>query len=115
MATRTEAIEIARVARQNSSGTDIRYEQLVNGKPENIPGYHVRFVTHRQALSEGKTLPSVVIGLWMNVIPFPMWMEDVTNVDGVMVRSFGFQPSQRAIAKAKKRFAKRLAAEVIPV
>lgn len=113
MDTHTGAIVIARVSRQNSSGLDVRYEQLINGLPQHIPGYTLVEVWGRRMLSEGKTLSSLATGRWLNIVPFPMWLEDVTNVDGVLVRSFGFRPSERAIRKAKKAHAARLAAEAV--
>jgi hypothetical protein len=113
MDTSTKAIEIARVARQNSSGLDVRYEQLIDGQPEHIPGYTLVEVRGRKVLSLGKTMSTLVCGFFLNAFPFPMGVEDITNVNGVMVRSFGFRPSRRAVAKAKQRFAERLTLEGI--
>ncbi len=102
-----DAITIARVTRQNSSGADTRYEQLVDGKPEHMPGYTLLHVGPPKRLTAGKTLSTVVTSYFLNAYPMPLWMEDITNVDGVLVRSFGFRPSARNIAKARRRHAAR--------
>ena len=112
MDTCTKSIEIAWVSRLSSNGRDIRLEQLIDGQPENRPRYPALHVWWRRKLGIAKTV--VALDFATVRFPFPMviplGLHDLTNINGVLVSSFGFRPSQHAIMRAKKRFENRLAA-----
>jgi hypothetical protein len=92
MDTKTRVIEIARVERQNSSGSDVRYEQLIDGKPEHRPGYTAINTWGKRELQEGESFQTFTYLKFFNIWPSCAWPVRLTNVGGQLVQTMWRTP-----------------------
>lgn len=91
METETNAIQIARVKRQNSSGDDVRWERLYNGKPWDVPSYAILDYWDKRSLKVGESFQTFAYTKFMKLIPVP-WPERCSNMDGRFVKTLVRRP-----------------------
>lgn len=96
MDTKTKSIEIAWVERLNSSEHDIKYEQLIDGKPKHIRSYLELSFWGNRTLREGESFQSSMRVRALGILPpFPIWPRRISNVDGQLVTTFFRRPRRK--------------------